>query len=1083
MRVLHPYEKKRGDRDPRGPAVRRAPGGLWGGIEPVRIRLLGGFEVSVGSRTVEGGRWRLRKAGNLVKLLALARGHSLHREQATDALWPELDRRSQSNNLHRLLHHARGVLEAPADGASCPYLTLRGDMLELCPEGPLSVDVEAFECAAAVARRGREPEAYRAAADLYAGELLPEDRYEPWAEGRREALRLTYLSLLLEMARLSEERGDYGRGIEALRLVVAEEPVHEEANAHLMRLLALRGGRGEAILQYGHLRRALLREFGAEPGPVVRRLYEEVRAGRVPVVPTPPVGRPRPVESSCGNLPASLTSFVGREQEAVEVKRLLSMSRLLTLTGAGGCGKTRLALETARDLVATYPDGVWLVELAALTRPELAPRALATALGVSEQAGRPLEVTLAEHLESGSSLVLLDNCEHLVDGAARLAAVLLNACPNLKILATSREPLGVPGEAVFGVPPLSLPAAHEEPTVGGLLRCEAVRLFVERARSRLPDFDLTPQNAGPTASVCRKLDGIPLAIELATARMGALAVEQVAERLEDSLGLLTGGARTVDPRQQTMRATLEWSFELLSEAERELFARLSVFAGGFTLEAAEAECPEGAFAQAGVLDLLSRLVDKSLVVAEATEGAFRYRMLEPVRQYGQERLQASGEVEAVRRRHVLWYLELAKGAEPWLRGDRQEVWLRRLEREHDNLRAALRWALESAEAELGLWFGGALGEFWYMRGYLSEGRRWLEAALDNGDDASRAPARTKALARAGWIAWEQGDYERSVALSKEGLALSRELGDRAGAAAALSNLSWAALLGNELARAAAFAGEAAALERSLGETAGVARALVVLGLAAVAGGDHVRAIGLHEESLALGREASDRLAMALSLVMGAFASLGLGDNRRAQALCEQSLAVSQRPRVLNVTAFQLHAAAALAGSQGRPARSARLWGAAASLRETIGVSLSPVELYVYGPYIDAARTNLAQAAWEEAWAEGKAMTVEEGVGYALEAPEREEERPARRHGPRHGSRRGTIIREEPPGEPDVLTPRQREIARLVARGMTNRQIASELSISTNTVANHVAQTIRRLGLSSRSLIAVWVAERGLRETQ
>jgi predicted ATPase len=297
----------------------------------------------------------------------------------------------------------------------------------------------------------------------------------------------------------------------------------------------------------------------------------------MPAARAPSAGRKpeEPIGSSSNNLPASLTSFVGREHETREVKRLLSMTRLLTLTGAGGSGKTRLALEVARGLVGAYPDGVWLIEFAALSDPALVPQAVAAALDVRDQPGRPLEDTLADHLRSRSLLLLLDNCEHLVDGAARLADTLLSTCPNLKILATSRETLGVPGEALWTVPPLSLPDVDGAPTVEDLMRCEAVMLFVDRARSRLPAFELTEENAGSTASVCRKLDGIPLAIELATARMGALEVEQVAQRLEDSLGLLTGGARMMDPRQQTMRATLEWSHELLSEPEKRLFGRLS----------------------------------------------------------------------------------------------------------------------------------------------------------------------------------------------------------------------------------------------------------------------------------------------------------------------------------------------------------------------------------------------------------------------------------------------------------------------------------------------------------------------------
>nr|MDQ5827315.1 LuxR C-terminal-related transcriptional regulator [Chloroflexota bacterium] len=465
-----------------------------------------------------------------------------------------------------------------------------------------------------------------------------------------------------------------------------------------------------------------------------------------------------------------------------------------------------------------------------------------------------------------------------------------------------------------------------------------------------------------------------------------------------------------------------------------------------------------------VVDLLSRLVNKSMVVVvEATEGlGLRYGMLEPVRQYGQELLVGSGEADSVRRRHAFWYFDLAKEVEPWLRGARQEVWLEHLEREYSNLRAALEWTLESGEIELGLWFGGALGEFWYLSGHLSEGRRWLEAALASSSDAPPTPARAKALARAGWIAWEQGDYGRSVDLSEESLVLSRELEDEAGALAALSNLAWAALLGNDLGRASALAQEALALGRAQKDSGGVARALLIVGLASVAKGEHELAVALHEESMELAREAQDGLAMALSLGMGTFASLGRGDYRRARELCEEGLALSLRPRVMNVTAFHLHASAALASSQGRPARSARLWGAAESVRESIGASLSPVELSVYEPYIDAARTKLKGAAWEEAWAEGKAMTVEEAVEYALAISEKQQ--------------RGRTPRRRPtPKEPlssglpeDVLSRRELEVAALAGGGLTNRQIAEELSISEHTAATHLRRILKKLGLRSRA---------------
>jgi DNA-binding SARP family transcriptional activator len=571
--------------------VQAQHGGIRGGTAgAVRVWLLGGFEVSAGSRAVEDSSWRLRKAQSLVKLLALVPGHRVHRERIMDVLWPDRDVKSQANNLHGTLHLARKVLGGSQANAAAPCLRLKEDLVALCPEGQLWVDVEAFEGAAATARRSREPAAYRAALDLYTGELLPEDRYEPWAEGRREGLRRLHHTLLIELAALHEERGEYAPAVEALERAAAEEPAHEVARMGLMRLYVAEGRRNEAIIQYWRLRKTLSEELGVNPTGASRRLYEEIRAGRSPTAPPPHPARlsGEPASTAPNNLPVPLTSFVGRDTEVLEVKRTLSMTRLLTLTGAGGAGKTRLALEVARDLIGTYPGGGWLVELAPVSDPTLVPRAVAAALGVREQPDRSLTQTLCNRLRSGHTLVVLDNCEHLIDAAARLVKDLLSACANLRVLATSREPLGISGESVWPVPTLSLPNPEAQISVETLMGAEAVRLFVERTRSRLPSFELTPENARSVATICRDLEGLPLAIELSTARMGALAVEQVAERLEDSLKLLTGGDRTVAPRHQTLRATLDWSYGLLSEPERRLFGRLSVFAGGWTLEAAEA---------------------------------------------------------------------------------------------------------------------------------------------------------------------------------------------------------------------------------------------------------------------------------------------------------------------------------------------------------------------------------------------------------------------------------------------------------------------------------------------------------------
>lgn len=1048
--------------------------GLGGQAGVVRVRLLGGFGVSVGSRTVERDEWRLRKAGQLVRLLALARGRALHRERVMDSLWPDLLAKPAANNLHRAIHFARAALEGSPSGPGHRYLTLRDGVLTLCPEGPLWVDVEAFEDAAENARRCREPAAYRAAIELYAGELSPEDLYELWTEERREELRRRYRGLLMDLSGLHQEREEYGPAVEALQRAVAEEPAGEDAHVGLMRLYAASGRRHEALLQYGRLRDALSKRLDTQPTDESRRLYGEIQGGSTPVLPrssaTPP--------AAPDNLPATLTSFVGRKREMVEIKRALSMTRLLTLAGAGGAGKTRLAVEVSRDLAGAYPDGVWFVELAPLVDPALVPRAVAAALGVRERPGEELPATICGYLASRRMLLVLDNCEHLVDAAARLAEDLLCACPGLRVLATSREPLGVTGESVWPAPALSLPDMDGAPTVEGLVQAEAVRLFLERARSRLPTFELTPGNAPAVATVCLKLDGMPLAIELAAARMAALAVEQVAERLDDSLGLLTGGGRTDAPRQRTMRATLDWSHDLLDDAERTLYRRLSVFTGGFTLAAAEAVGAGGEIEERGVLDLLSRLVEKSMVVVEAADGdeagEARYGMLEPVRQYGRERLEdaSAGEAGDVRRRHAYWYFELAREVEPWLRGAHQEVWLVRLEKEYGNLRAALRWALESGEVELGLWFSGALAEFWYMSGHLSEARRWLEAALTDAGDGPRTHARVRALARAGWISWEQGDYARSITLSEESLALARALGDGACEVAALSSLGWAALLGDDLDRASTFSEESVTLARSLGDVGGVARALLVPGMAAVVRREHDRAAALHEESLRLAREAGDGVAAALSLGMGVFTALGAGDDRRAEALCKEAFEQAPRPGVMIVTAFHLHASAALASSLGKPDRSARLWGAAKSLREYIGAVLSPVEGRTYEPYVAAARARLGETAWKKAWAEGEAMTVEQAVRYAATCEE-----------PAVQARPDPAPPEPSSRPPAVLTRRQREVADLVARGLTNRQVSSELAISENTVANHVAAILTRLDASARSQIAAWASEEGLRAAE
>jgi DNA-binding SARP family transcriptional activator len=547
--------------------------------EAVRVWLLGGFLVSVGERKVDESTWRLKKAASLMKLLTLAPGHRLHREQAMDLLWPNSGKKAASNNLSQTLHVARRALTSdPAE--SSRYLASQDESLVLCPGGELWVDVEAFEEAAATARRTRDPGAYRAAIELYSGELLPGNRYEEWAEGRRQQLQHMWLTLHVELARVYEELGEYEKGIEALQRAVSEEPTNEAMHAALMRLYALSERRGEALAQFQRLREALSGELDAQVSAATERLHEVIAGGTfLPAQPTV-AQTEEPSDTGRHNLPASRTSFVGREHEMMKIKRHLAMTRLLTLTGAGGSGKTRLALEVARDLIGAYPDGVWLSELASLSQGEFVPQALAEAVGVQGQPGRPLTDTLVDALRTKKMLLILDNCEHLIDAVAGLVARLLNSCPRLRILATSREALGAVGEVTWTVSLLSVPDLRSALTITQLEGYESVRLFVDRARQRTPTFALRPENAQAVAQICVRLEGLPLAIELAATRIKMLPPEALLDRLSDRLKLLTGGPRELSERQRTLRNTIEWSYELLEEGEKVLFRGLSVFSGG-----------------------------------------------------------------------------------------------------------------------------------------------------------------------------------------------------------------------------------------------------------------------------------------------------------------------------------------------------------------------------------------------------------------------------------------------------------------------------------------------------------------------
>jgi predicted ATPase/DNA-binding CsgD family transcriptional regulator len=765
------------------------------------------------------------------------------------------------------------------------------------------------------------------------------------------------------------------------------------------------------------------------------------------------------------NLPLALTSFVGREREMAEASRLLGTDRLLTLAGPGGSGKTRLALAVASEVVGRFGDGVWLVELAPLSDPDLVPQAFASVLGVRETPGTTLLDALVGNLEPKNVLLVLDNCEHLIEECASLAEALLRRCPDLRILATSREALGVAGEILFAVPPLSLPDPHRPPDVEGLPRYEASRLFVERAGAVKPDFSLDEGNALAIAQICYRLDGMPLAIELAAARVRVLSAGQISTRLDDSFRLLTGGGRSVLPRQRTLRATMDWSYGLLSDAERAQFRRLSVFAGGFTLGAAEAVCAGEDLEPEEVLDLLASLVDKSLVLVAERDGEVRYRLLETARQYGREKLEESGEAEDVRRRHAEFYLALAEEAEPDL--VEHGTLLERLGTEHDNFRTALGWALRplacAETAELGVRIAVTLGQrrFWAAYG-LGEGLAWLERGLDRSYTLPE-PLRAEALGHAGWIANVQGDYQKALRLLEENYAVSKELGDNRIVAASLIQLGhFLTMHGSEHERVETLREETEELLPELSDRQLIGPLLIFLGLAALNRNDYPQTVAQLEDGLHLYREMGDAYGIALCCGTLGFIALHQNYIDRAASMFEEALVALRELRDRVGMLHCLMGTASVNGLRGAPARAARLWGAAEALGEAASVPLLPAieSRYDYEGHVAAARSQIGEITFEAAWAEGRKMLPEEAVEFALQQPAPPEDI------------------EIPTSYPAGLSAREVEVLKLVAGGMTNAQIAKELYISPRTVNAHMGSVYHKIDSHSRAEAARFASEHG-----
>lgn len=600
----------------------------------------------------------------------------------------------------------------------------------------------------------------------------------------------------------------------------------------------------------------------------------------------------RSVATRSIGLPRRLTSFIGRETEIEEVRRLLATTRLLTVVGIGGAGKTRLALQVADQVVEEYLHGVYLVELAQVTDPGLVAQTIAASLGVREDPGRPLIESLKGHLQTRQILLVLDNCEHLVDAVAGLATEFLGTAPGLKLLCTSREALAVPGEAAWRIPSLSVPDGHRSADRNALESFEAVRLFVERAGEVVPGFVLTGQNAPAIVQICRRLDGIPLAIELAASRIRVLTPDQIAARLDDRFRLLAGGSRTAMPRQQTLKAAMDWSYDLLTSQEAAVLRRLSVFNRGCTLGAAEAVCAADDVASHEVLDVLTHLVDKSLVVAEEEDRENRYRLLETVKQYGRDKLVESGEAPAVRNRHLEWFLTLAESAGPKLQTAEQLEWLNRLDAEHDNIRGALEWALESAHEEIPARMADALWWFWTLRGHTSEGREWLNKAVARASKPGRIRALT--LASAGMLAFFAADYPAATALGQEGLQIGRDLDDGDAKGYALVVLAMVAGARGEYERARSLAEESLLLTNVGGHLWEKGAVSTIMGSFAFQVGDFTQAERLLQEGLSVFKDLGDRWGIAFALQLLGQLARSRGEYAQAAEMLEESLTLSRQ---------------------------------------------------------------------------------------------------------------------------------------------------------------------------------------------
>ncbi len=965
----------------------------------LELFLLGPFRAHVDGVEIAPAQWTRRKAKLLVALLALQPRHQLHREQVMELLWPELAVDQAVNNLHRTIHAARRALEPSLrSGARSRFLATDKQQVLLTAPGGVRVDARELEALVPDALAGGDPRELEHALSLYRGDLLADEPYEAWAAARREALRSARRALDRKLADAYASRGRYDLAAERVRVSLADEPADEDAHRRLMDLYALAGDPSAALRQFDRCRDALGEELDAEPAAETLALRDAI-AARAPG-PAPP-----------NNLPSTGTRFIGREREKADAVRLLGGARLLTLTGPGGVGKSRLAIELAAASLGAFPAGVRFVELATSRRPEHVARALAAALGVAEARGVRAADAAATAIGAGRALVVFDNCEHLLAACAELASKLLAECPNVVVLATSREPLGLVVETIRRVGPLGVPATDAS-SAETVRASDAARLFEDRARRHAPDFAITDEIAPSVARLLSRLEGMALAIELAAARAGSAPLDRLADHLDERLPP-DRSVRSLVPHHATMRAAIAWSFDLLAPEERRTFARLSIFAGSFGAEAASRVA---ASAGEPVGDALAALADRSLVESVPPG---RYRMLETIREFAAERLAERGEADAIRSAHRAWVCELGDEVLPLLTRREREEPMRRLDAEHANVRRALDSCAEDpGAAEAGLRLAIAMWRFWETRGLSVEGRGWLVRFLAAAVDASVAD-RIRALEGKGVLESRLGDYETMRETFEERLAIARAAGDASAVANSLHNLGIAHTYMGEHDRAETLLGEARAAYDALGDERWANRLLDSLANVAAARGDRARALALLEEGLAAHRRAADRQAAAVALTNMAkcaddprrrglwleeaietFRDLGYlvglvdalisyaevaldeGEPARAKPLLDEvaGIAAEIGHRHLRIEVLEMYAR--LESESGDARRALCLAGAVAAQREAEGVPAWEEEREQRERRLEGARAALGDVAAEAALAEGRSLSLDDALRLA-----------------------------------------------------------------------------------------------------